>query len=43
MAELSSPFPPGTYPVILRMNDLALRTRRLDRNFYVREVRIAEI
>jgi len=41
-SHLWRPEAPGTYPVILRLNDPALRTRRLDRNFYMREVRIAE-
>jgi DMSO/TMAO reductase YedYZ molybdopterin-dependent catalytic subunit len=34
---------PGRYEIALRINDPTLRTRRLDRSFYAREVEIDEV
>jgi DMSO/TMAO reductase YedYZ molybdopterin-dependent catalytic subunit len=37
------PAAPGRYQIVLRVNDPAIRTRRLDLFFYVREVAIDEV
>jgi len=37
------PDAPGRYQIVLRVNDPAIRTRRLDLFFYVREIQIDEI
>jgi DMSO/TMAO reductase YedYZ molybdopterin-dependent catalytic subunit len=37
------PRAPGWYQIALRIADPAIRTRRLDRNFYARDVDIAEV
>ena len=37
------PEAPGVYQIVLRVNDPTLRTRRLDRSFYAREVQIDEV
>jgi DMSO/TMAO reductase YedYZ molybdopterin-dependent catalytic subunit len=37
------PDAPGRYQIVLRVNDPAIRTRRLDIFFYVREIEIGEV
>ena len=37
------PEAPGRYQIVLRVNDPAIRTRRLDIFFYVREIHIDEV
>ena len=37
------PTGPGRYPIALEINDRSLRTRRLDRRFYVREVQLPDV
>jgi DMSO/TMAO reductase YedYZ molybdopterin-dependent catalytic subunit len=42
-SHLWRPEAPGRYQIVLRVNDPAIRTRRLDIFFYVREIEIDEV
>ena len=37
------PTAPGRYQIALEINDRSIRTRRLDRRFYVREIELADV
>ena len=43
VSHLWRPAAPGRYQIVLRVNDPAIRTRRLDLFFYVREIQIDEV
>jgi hypothetical protein len=42
-SHLWRPDAPGRYAIVLRVNDPAIRTRRLDIFFYTREVTIEDV